>query len=376
MKNRHFFTSVIVTIIALPYFSCKSAPQAPQPSRQPASPATQAAAPAATPAPASSGRLSQAVSADLKAASDKAEQARAQAADFDGDSYFPSEWEAAEGRFAQASHLPKGSDAEARNAISTYNAASNAFDSIFTMAIPLYAQAREDEIMAIRGNLIDRGAKTAFPEFFTPADETAVLALEQYKAKDYYPARDSAVKALYMYEFLDIAWDAMVLKREIDEREFVSYNPDHYERAGQVIGDAMDTYRADNLPLAKEIAEEALLRYQLILSTAWAEYAGVRSEMTDGERLAALDMKTNISAREYFSIADMDNKTALELLESEEYEEAAKLFINSEAMYVISSMSALEKRRIATEVLKEALDKIEESDKAAWEAEAIIEGGQ
>jgi hypothetical protein len=138
----------------------------------------------------------------------------------------------------------------------------------------------------------------------------------------------------------------------------------------------MDTYRADNLPLAKEIAEEALLRYQLLLSTAWAEYAGVRSEMSEGERLAATDMKTNIAARDYFSMADTDNKAARELLESEEYEEAAKLFINSEAMYVISSMSALEKRRIATEVLKEALDKIEESDRAAREAEAIIEGGQ
>ena len=433
MKNRHLIASFIAALAALPYFSCQSASPAPQPAQEPAS-RVAAPTPAATDAP--PWRLSQALMADLGAAAgrseqareavfdgnsyypggwgasrgqfiqasqesaspegesapssgqnqepmadlgaavDKAERARAQAADFEGQSYFPGEWEAAEGQFVQASQLPRGGDADLGRAIGAYNAAADSFDSVFKLAIPLYAQAREDEIMAIRGNLIERGAKRAYPEYFTPADQSAILAFQRYEAGDYLAARDSAANALHMYQFLSFVWDTVQVKWEIDEREFVFYNPDHYARAGEVLSDAMDAYRADNLPLAIETSEEALLRYQLVLSAGWAEYAELRSSMAGSERLAALDMKTNIAAREFFTQADSDNRAAQELFKAEEYEGAAKLFTSSEAMYVIASMSTLEKRRAATKAIQEAQDKIEESDRTARDAEATIEGGQ
>ena len=375
MKKYPFFIPFIVAIIILPCFSCKSTPPPPQqpPQQQESQPV--AATPAAPTAPTTATGANQALLNELNTAAARAEQSRTRAGDFEGQSYFPSEWEAAEGQYAQAGQMPKGSDAEVRNAIAAYNAAADSFDSIFTLAVPLYAQAREDEIMAARTSLIERGAKEAFPDFFPPADSTALMALEQYEAGDFSAAKDSSAKALEMYEILTVAWDAWEVKWEIDEREFVFYDPDNYDRAREILSDAMDAYKAENLPSARKNAEESLLRYNLVLSSAWAEYAELRSSLAEGERLAALDMKANVAAREFFAIADTDNKTAQELLEAEEYEEAAKMFTNSEAMFVIASMSVLEKRRIATEALRGAQEKIEESDRVVRQAETIIEGG-
>lgn len=312
--------------------------------------------------------------ADLEAAAAKAGEARSRAGDFSCPSYFPGEWEAAEKQLAETGQMPNN-DANIKSTIDAYNALADTFDSILTLTIPLYAQAREDEIMELRDVLIDTGARDSFPEYFIQADEAALLALTQFEAGDYYDARESAANALQLFRYLTIAHDAWVLGWEINEREFALYDPDNFERADEILSGAMDEYNAGDIPAAQENAEEAYLRYSLVLSTGWAEYAEFHSSKADGERQAALDMRTNIAAKEYFLMAEQDYKDAHEQLNGENYEEASKLFINAEAMYVIANMLAQEKRLLARNMLREAHDKIEESGRAARQAEIIIKGG-
>ena len=354
-----------IQFIALTVFflslSCVSQPppvpdQITEPTRQP------------TPAAGSN----QALLDELNAAIARAEQAHARAVDFESPAYFPGEWEAAEELFSQAGLVPRSGDADIRRAIDAYNTAADSFDSVFMLTIPLYAQAREDEIMALRTPLVAVGARDTFPGYFSPADSTAILAYEQYEEEDYYPARDSAGKALLMYRTLDTGFGAWRNMSEINERDFRLYDLDQYEKADEMLDVAVNGYESGNLPDALENAEEARLRFSLVLSTAWAGYAELRSMLAEGEYQAALDMKTNIAARDYFMMADSDRVAAQALLESERYEEAAKLFINAEAMYVIASMTALEKRRHASETLREANRKIEESEMTARRAESII----
>jgi len=307
----------------------------------------------------------------LDSAVTRAEEARKKAGDFEGNSYFPSEWEAAEGQYAKAGLMRD----DTGNAIRVYNEAADAFDRLSGLAIMLYAQAREDEIMAIRDYLITLGARVEFPEYLLDADRTAVQAFTRYEAKDYYSARDSAAKALQKYNVLETAFDAWLLWVEIQDRGFTGYDPGNFELGGKIISGAMEAYMAGDLAGAREKAEEARSTYDLALSTAWASYAKLRSSLAEGERLAALDMKTNIAAREFFQIADSDNKTALDLLESKQYEDAAKLFINAEAMFVIAGITTLEKRRTAAAAIKNANEKIQESDIIARNAEINNIGG-
>jgi hypothetical protein len=302
----------------------------------------------------------------------KAEKARQIADDFEGNLYFPGEWEAAQSQYTGAGLMPKDSG----DAIKAYNEAADAFDRLSRLAIPLYAQAREDDIMIIRGYLVTLGAKKEFPEYLLDADRTALLAFTQYDAKDYYTARDSAAKALQKFSILETAFNAWLMKVEIQDRGFTAYDPDNFEQGGKVLAAAMEAYRGGDLAGAREKAETALAAYDLALSTAWASYAELHSLIAEGERLAALDMKTDIAAKDFFRIADSDNKTALDLLASKQYEDAAKLFINAEAMFVIASITTLEKRRTAATAIRNANEKIQESDTISRNAEMNIKGGQ
>ena len=314
----------------------------------------------------------QAQTADsLDSAIARADETRKKAADFEGNLYFPSEWEAAEGQYTQAGLM---SD-DTGNAIRAYNEAADAFDRLSGLAIPLYAQAREDEIMAIRGYLITLGIRREFLEFLQDADRTAVRAFTQYGAKDYSPARDSAAIALQKFNILETAFNAWLIRMEIQERGFTAYDPDNFEDGGKTLIAAMDAYKEGDLAGARENAEEALSAYEMALSTAWASHAELHSLLAEGERLAALDMKTDIAAGEFFRIADFDHKAALDLLEAKQYEDAAKLFINAEAMFVIASITTLEKRRTAAAAIRNANEKIEESEIIEKNAEINNRGG-
>jgi hypothetical protein len=382
MKKLLFISSFLVLAAVL---SCQSSGPAPTPVAQQAG---------TTPG------FNQDLPEEYNAAMAKAAEARKRAVDFESSSYFPSEWDAAEAQYTQARQIPtdadvanheaiaRSSSSDISEAISRYNAvsgtdkaiaalntAADTYDSVFKLAVPLYAQAREDEIMALRNSLVAAGARTYFPEPFSSADKTALTALDQYEADDYYAARDTAAQALKMYQILTSAYNAWLVRGEIEEREFESYDPDNFEHAGGILDDAMNAYKAENYASAQGNADEALLRYNLVLSAGWAAYAELRSSMAEAERQAALDIKANIAVRDLFSEADETYKTGEDAFGSKKYEEAAKQFINSEAMFILSSTSAAEKRHTAVEMMREANRRIEESDETARQAEIILEGG-
>ena len=303
----------------------------------------------------------------LNTAIARAEEARKKAADFESPAYFPGEWEAAEAQYANAGSAKTKTPA-------AYNTAADAFDSVFKLTIPLYAQAREDEIMALRSSLVAAGVRAFFPDIFALADKTALSARDQYKGQDYYTARSTAAQALLMYQTMSSAHNAWLAQREIKGREFETYDMDNFNRAGEILNDAIAAYQAGNYSLAQENASEALIRYNLILSVGWATYAELRFSSAEAERRAALDIKADIAVRDLFTEADSTYKASVAFYNSQNYEEASKQFINSETMFITASALASEKRQNAAETIKEAREKIQKSDEAARQAEIIMKG--
>ena len=360
MKKFPFFAPFIVVLLILPYLSCKSAP--------PAAPAPKAETPAA-------GRVNPALLGELNTAKARADEARKKAADFNSSEYFPSEWEAAEAQYTRASQTPQNNEANVRSAIATYNEAADGYDSVFKLAIPLYAQAREDEIVALRDNLIAAGWKDVFPELLSAADKVALAALAQYEAEDYYPAKDTADQALMMYQTLTNAYNAFLLRNEITERDFVSYDPDNFERAGEILEDAMGNYEEEDYASAYKNSNEALQRYNLVLSAGWAANAEKYAALAATARQAALDAKADVAVRDVFSEADTNYKAGVSAMDAEKYGDAAKRFADAEGLFIAAAQSASEKRIVAARTIEEANRKIEESDETARLAELIIEGG-
>jgi len=331
MKKSLFFAPFIITMLVLP---CLVSAQTPQ-------------------------------SDTLDAAIAKTEEARKKAVDFESPAYFPSEWESAETRYIYAAR---------EKTTVAYDSATDAYESIFYLVIPLYAQAKEDEIVALRNSLVAAGVRAFFPDIFALADKTALTAQDQYKAQDYYTAKNTAAQALLMYQIMNSADNAWQVQKEIQGREFETYDPDNFKLAGDILNDAMAAYKAGNYTLAQEDANEALIRYNLVLSVGWAAYAETRFSLAEAERKAAIDVKANIAVRDLFTEADSIYKTSVDAYESQQYEEAAKQFINSETMFIAASAQTSEKRSNAAETIKEAHEKVEKSSEAARQAEILIKG--
>jgi hypothetical protein len=312
---------------------------------------------------------------DLNEPSGKAEEARKRAMDFESPSYFPSEWEAIEAHYTEARSVSEASQSAIQQAISSLNSIIGEYDELFKKTIPLYAQAREDEIIAAREDLIKTGFAFIFPEFVKNADTIALTAQEQFEAEDYYTARETAAAALKEYETLLVGAKLNTARQQIIDRDFTQYDQENFEKADEVTKEALTLYEAGDKQGAVDKAEEALLRYNIVLTNGWVAYAGERKASAILERERSINDKVNIATREAFREAEAIFTHAEEDLAAENYEAAAILFTDSEARFAIARQETEEKRVKAMLALRLAQERIDESVETAIEAERIIEGG-
>ena len=366
MKRYTFFAAVLLSLFVIVGISCKSTPKTDAPAETPE------LAPAV---PVQAGGPSQSSLDGLNQAIARVDEARQRVLDFEGHYYFPSDWEGAESQYAAAGELPRSTDAELQQAVNSYNNVAAVYDWLFNKTIPLYAQAREDEILGVRDEFIATGLADAFSGYLQKADEIALAALSQYEAQDYYAARDTAANALNEYQTLKTGAGAYLTRQEILRRNFAVYDPENFDRAEQIALTALDEYEAGNTESAHNNAEEALLRYNLVLANGWASFAAEQKNMAAAERQKAMDRKANVAVRETFNRAEGVYTKGADFLEAENYENAADLFNISIGGFRAAAEAAEEKRRIAEEIIREAEEKIEESDETARQAELIIEGG-
>ena len=296
-------------------------------------------------------------------ASQAASEARKRAIDFEAPGYFPSEWEEIETKY------------NAAGSADDFKAAADAYDDIFKKALPLYAQAKEDEIMASREHLIGTGFTEFIPDHLKRTDEIALSAKEQYDAGDYYKARETAAAALEEYETLNKGARVFSARQEIIDRGFAQYDSENFIRADEVAQAALEAYDTGNKDDAVSKAEEAMLRYNIVLSNGWTAYASSRKESAASERELALAERANIASRDTFRRADTFFTQAEEQLAAEKFGDAALNYVEAEAFFAISRQETEEKRIRAEETIRLAEEKIEESSGAAMEAERVMEGG-
>jgi hypothetical protein len=356
MKKSIFLLIVLGVIFALISVSCTTTPK-----QEPVPPP-----PPPPEAPTTSG---------LDEAKAKAEDARKRAMDFESPAYFPSDWEAAEAQYTAAGNMPKSTAGEIQQATASYNRAADAYDELFRKTVPLYAQAREDEIMAAREELIATGFTNSFPDYLQNADKIALEANEQYEAGKYYEAKDTAAKALNEYQTLMIGARIFLARQEIVDRGFWKYDSNNFDKADEVTINAMNEYEAGNREAAVTNAEEALLRYNLVLSNGWTAYSADRRNSAALERELALSERANIAARDSFREADVIYNQAEGAFSSGNFQNAAVLYTDAEALFAIARHETEEKRLRAIETIRLAEEKIDESNETAIEAERIIEGG-
>jgi hypothetical protein len=377
MKKKIFFVCISLVLFLL-IISCKSSPSSDKKTESPSSGhasenntanSTATAVPVTPPVSVTS------VSTEMLAdPMGRADAARKRAVDFECPAYFPSEWEDADSQYVVAANMPKTTQNNVQQAAVMYDNSADAYDEIFRKTIPLYAQAKEDEIMAARERLINTGFRNYFHEYLQEADDKALSALSQYEAGDYYTARDTADDALKEYEKLYTGAEILLVRREIIERDFVKYDADSFEKADEAASAVDDEYKSGNRETAIASAEDVLRRYNNVLANGWKAYAGEKRTAASLEREQALNEKANIASRDIFNEADRILNQAGQSFASQNYRNAGISFSDSEARFSLSRLDTEEKRQRALEIIKIAEEKIEESNETAIDAERVIEG--
>jgi hypothetical protein len=229
--------------------------------------------------------------------------------------------------------------------------------------------------MTARGELIRTSVTRTFPEVLECTDEIALTALDLYEAEDFYGAMEYAVKAYEEYTDLLFAARTYLVREEIVSRGFVSYDFNNFIRADDSAWDAIDAFIAYDLEAAREHAEEAALRYNLVLSNGWMTYARIRQEAAARERALAIEERADIATRETFRAADTIFSQAERVYATRDYPTSSLAHLESEAMFAIARQETRERRLRAEEAIRLAEEAIELVNEAAVEADRIIEGG-
>jgi len=354
MKKRYIFLFLLITVVLI-FISCKTTP------------------PVDTAAEAE--KIVEVLPSAVSEYLTKAQKARQRAVDFESPAYFPSEWEEIEAKYEEIGKMPKTTPGEIQEARIAYDEVTAAYDALFEKTVPLYAQAREDEILAAREVVIQSGFSRQFPEYLKTADDLTLTALNQYEAKDYYTARDTAAKALNEYETLQLGANVYLARQEAADRNFINYDPENFAKADEVAGDALKEYDSGNRETAVTKAEEALLRYNLVLANGWTAYAGERNSSAGRERELAVSERANIASREQFRVAEVMYNSAGEELAAGNFNKAAISFTEAEALYAIARQDTADKKKRAEEAIRIAGEKIETSGETAQDADKLIEGG-
>jgi hypothetical protein len=376
--RKKYILLILTGLISLAILSCAGSPppeETPVPAVPP--PAEPAPPEPAPPEPDPDlGPPDQAALSALESAKDRAEAARTRAMDFDSPLYAVQDWESAESLYALAGEEESaGTLGETRESASRYNGAADAFDRAFNMALPFYAQAREDGVIKARDGAIAAGIAGISPERLQTADDTADTAWTQYEAGEYYPASASADLVVDMYNALRIAAGAYRVWEEINAHDFIKYDPGNYDLAEDSAVRAVDAYDALDAGEALSYAGEALERYNLVLAAGWETYAGERRVSASAERQSALDLKANVAVKtEYDAAAGIYNQ-AEAAFRSGQYPEAVEFYFKSEYMFAVVCGTAAEKRRAAEEAIEAAEDRAAASAETARSAEIILEGG-
>ncbi|MDR3333750.1 MAG: hypothetical protein LBT13_02525 [Treponema sp.] len=311
----------------------------------------------------------------LNAAIVRMQTSRKLVIDFEGPESIPQAWEYAESQYAAFAELPQTTLGEVKDAVLLYNTVADAYDALARTCLPLYYKDRENEIISARTVAINTGIKEASPAHLLGADRIVAEAVAQYETADYYPAAISVFLALDMYKVLKTEADVYKIRQEIVKRGFVVYDPNNFEKAEADMAAAVKNYESRRAGQALDNAQEALGGYTTVLWTGWVSFAADKGVGASTERQTALELRADVAVRNEYDAANAVYKRADLALQSEKYDEAARLYVQSETMFLEISKAAEVKLLVAKQAVKTAEQKMLESGENAKKAELVFEGG-
>ncbi|HCM26698.1 MAG TPA: hypothetical protein DIC34_09170 [Treponema sp.] len=313
-------------------------------------------------------------------AKERAEKNRKQAFDLEAPAYLPAEWKSAEaqfldGRSFEAKATAPTEVAAYKGALSSYTSAADGFEAVAREALPLFARDRAADLAKARKTAVDAGIESVSASRLARADGKADEAASLFAAADFYGAYAAWKDAREMYVILYAGAAAYYVKTDIDKRGIAGFDSGNYSLATGKLDAALVSFDGGRLAPARDDAEESLLRFRLALAKGRELYAYGRGTAADAARAEARALKAQVAVKAEFDAASDSFAKAQALYKAENFDDASAKFIEAERMFASARDNAAIKRAAAEKALKEAADRIAENERAAMEADIVLEGG-
>ncbi len=309
--------------------------------------------------------------ADLEALHKRVLALRKEAFDLGLKDIMAKEYAAAEERYIAGK---KALDADDRPVAKTeLSAAEPLFADLVSKGVVMVAETRKKDADSARSRAMAADASTQSPDALGTADAAMAKADAAMAAGDHKVAIEAYVTAITAYDAVEKRSIATSVKTTIDELSYGPMDAGNYEIAGQKLA-KVDALIAEDAKGAQDAAQEALLRYRLVLAKGWELTAGSNRDSAEKVKIEAEAIKAQVAVKTEYAEAKAVWDEAVAAYASGDNELAAALFGEAEFMLTAAYDSASEKRSAALAAMEAAKTKTGESASIAESAEQSLAG--
>ncbi len=242
----------------------------------------------------------------------------------------------------------------------SFETAEPLFKVLIAKTQKLVAENRRTDADSARLRAENSGAPEFSADVLALADQAYADGLKAYSAGDNQQAAEAFARALALFDGAEKRARAVLSKNRIDELGYASYDTGNYQIAGEKLASADEKFATDPLA-AVDLTEEALLRFNLVLSKGWELSAGDNKVKAAGFKTKSDEIKASVAVKNDYVQAQLVWDAAGEAFEKSEFEYSFELFAKAEALFSDVYTLAAAKRANAQAAMTAAAAKREQS---------------
>ncbi len=230
------------------------------------------------------------------------------------------------------------------------------FEALIAAGLPIVAQREGERARNLRASAESGGATEYYEELYDSSGEGLDGAADLESSGDYEAAIAGYRLASSRFSALIVMSEAAAQRDAIIERDFAQWDTSNWNLAEAKIAAAVDLHASD-ASASREAADEARLRYRLVMRNALSYYSNGRKSQSDAERERAIGIKSDVAAKNEF-------ESAVALYESAEAYEEAEDFESSASLYEQAAAAFTEAHDLARDKMLAAQDELHALDAA------------
>ncbi len=230
------------------------------------------------------------------------------------------------------------------------------FEAVLDEGLPIVAAQEGERAWDMQAAAMDNGATEYFGEIYSSSTGDLLGADALEESGDYEAAIAGYRLASSRFSAIIAMCDAAAERDAIAERDFAQWDSSNWNLAEGKLASAADLLESD-AAASRGAADEALVRYRMVMRNALAYYSGDRKTLSESERERAVGIKSDVAAKDEF-------ETAVALYESAEAFEEAEDFESASSLYEQAAEAFTEAHDTARDKMYDAQDELHSLDEA------------